>query len=296
MRAEDVRCSSASRTWPQARRPRGPLATLDVVTDDRSRPLIAVVAYHLAGDRVARWPEGGYGVPAPYRMPSDERVRGRRSSPQARGRPRTSLSRSTACSWSAVATSTPRATAVDQRAPLRDRARSRRFRDNPAPGGGPTRDADPLHLPGDASDERRVRGNAPPPPPRPAEPDRARRPDRRHPDHARSDAGAGKPALSRDEGERALVLVSSPSGRGSSWRWPGRHRAQPRWADRVDRATTPDPDARGSTWMLGVQWHPEETADRDPEQQALFDGLVRLAREQPASAPVDATSRVTRPA
>lgn len=31
-----------------------------------ARPLIAVVAYHLAPDRVARWPEGGYGVPAPY--------------------------------------------------------------------------------------------------------------------------------------------------------------------------------------------------------------------------------------
>jgi putative glutamine amidotransferase len=30
------------------------------------RPLIAVVAYHLAGDRVARWPEGGYGVPRLY--------------------------------------------------------------------------------------------------------------------------------------------------------------------------------------------------------------------------------------
>ena len=30
------------------------------------RPLIAVVAYHLAEDRVARWPEGGYGVPKPY--------------------------------------------------------------------------------------------------------------------------------------------------------------------------------------------------------------------------------------
>jgi len=30
------------------------------------RPLVAVVAYHLANDRVARWPEGGYGVPAPY--------------------------------------------------------------------------------------------------------------------------------------------------------------------------------------------------------------------------------------
>ncbi len=48
--------------------------------------------------------------------------------------------------------------------------------------------------------------------------------------------------------------------------------------------------------MLGVQWHPEETAEQDPAQQALFDGLVRLARGQPAGAAVDATSRVTRPA
>jgi putative glutamine amidotransferase len=30
------------------------------------RPLVAVVGYHLAEDRVARWPRGGYGVPAPY--------------------------------------------------------------------------------------------------------------------------------------------------------------------------------------------------------------------------------------
>ena len=30
------------------------------------RPLIAVVAYHLGDDRVARWPHGGYGVPGPY--------------------------------------------------------------------------------------------------------------------------------------------------------------------------------------------------------------------------------------
>jgi putative glutamine amidotransferase len=30
------------------------------------RPLIAVVAYHLGDDRVARWPNGGYGVPSPY--------------------------------------------------------------------------------------------------------------------------------------------------------------------------------------------------------------------------------------
>jgi putative glutamine amidotransferase len=36
------------------------------VTEQRSRPLIAIAAYHLGEDRVARWPEGGYGVPKLY--------------------------------------------------------------------------------------------------------------------------------------------------------------------------------------------------------------------------------------
>ena len=30
-------------------------------------------------------------------------------------------------------------------------------------------------------------------------------------------------------------------------------------------------------WMVGAQWHPEETAPRDPAQQGLFDELVRRA-------------------
>jgi gamma-glutamyl-gamma-aminobutyrate hydrolase PuuD len=30
--------------------------------------------------------------------------------------------------------------------------------------------------------------------------------------------------------------------------------------------------------MLGVQWHPEDTADRDEAQQGLFDSLVKTAR------------------
>ncbi len=34
--------------------------------------------------------------------------------------------------------------------------------------------------------------------------------------------------------------------------------------------TTPD-----AGWVLGVQWHPEDTAATDPVQQRLFDGFVR---------------------
>jgi putative glutamine amidotransferase len=37
-------------------------------------------------------------------------------------------------------------------------------------------------------------------------------------------------------------------------------------------------------WILGVQWHPEETAASDPAQQALFDTLVRLAGDRALSA------------
>jgi putative glutamine amidotransferase len=37
-------------------------------------------------------------------------------------------------------------------------------------------------------------------------------------------------------------------------------------------------------WMLGVEWHPEDTAAEDPAQQELFDGFVNLARVHGASA------------
>jgi putative glutamine amidotransferase len=37
---------------------------------------------------------------------------------------------------------------------------------------------------------------------------------------------------------------------------------------------------RPGGWMLGVQWHPEDTADRDPAQQRLFDSLVERARRK----------------
>ena len=31
------------------------------------------------------------------------------------------------------------------------------------------------------------------------------------------------------------------------------------------------------TWLLAVQWHPEDTAGTDPTQQRLFDALVEHA-------------------
>ena len=42
----------------------------------------------------------------------------------------------------------------------------------------------------------------------------------------------------------------------------------------------PDPEDPTATWMLGVQWHPEETAERDTAQQSLFEALTTLGRDR----------------
>jgi putative glutamine amidotransferase len=56
-----------------------------------------------------------------------------------------------------------------------------------------------------------------------------------------------------------------------------------------------DPEDDRETWMLGVQWHPEETADGDPAQQSLFDALVLLARMRGSRAkPGEAEGRTRR--
>lgn len=40
----------------------------------------------------------------------------------------------------------------------------------------------------------------------------------------------------------------------------------------------------GTGWLVGVQWHPERTADQDPVQQALFSALSRAALSHAAGA------------
>ena len=41
----------------------------------------------------------------------------------------------------------------------------------------------------------------------------------------------------------------------------------------ADAMTAATPDR--PRWVLGTQWHPEDSADNDPQQQALFDALLR---------------------
>jgi putative glutamine amidotransferase len=40
----------------------------------------------------------------------------------------------------------------------------------------------------------------------------------------------------------------------------------------------PENDNDWTRWVVGVQWHPEDTAATDPAQQALFDGLATMAK------------------
>ena len=50
------------------------------------------------------------------------------------------------------------------------------------------------------------------------------------------------------------------------------------WAgDVIEGVEIPD------RWVVGVQWHPEDTAATDPAQQALFDALVTAARDTVAA-------------
>lgn len=36
---------------------------------------------------------------------------------------------------------------------------------------------------------------------------------------------------------------------------------------------------KSAAWVVGVQWHPEDTADKDTSQQGLFNELIRRARD-----------------
>jgi putative glutamine amidotransferase len=44
---------------------------------------------------------------------------------------------------------------------------------------------------------------------------------------------------------------------------------------RADDGTIEAVEVEGDQWIVGVQWHPEDTAADDPHQQRLFDELVR---------------------
>jgi len=241
------------------------------------RPLIAVVAYHLGDDRVARWPHGGYGVPGPY----IDRVRA------AGGR-------------SAIIPPGELGRADELLEP---------FDGLLLVGGG---DIDPSRYGGDPDGEHTYGVE----PDRDAlevdlllAADRDRMPTlcicrgmqvmnvafggtlHQHLPDVPGLLEHGVPVLDIDSlhavevepESRLFAATDRPSLTASSHHHQGVHVlgdglvATGRTSDGLVEAIERDYGTGRDGWMLGVQWHPEDTAAADPAQQALFDGLVLLA-------------------
>jgi putative glutamine amidotransferase len=75
------------------------------------------------------------------------------------------------------------------------------------------------------------------------------------------------------------AALDRPRSVGLSWH----HQAIDRVADglvvtaRADDGTIEAVELEGPAWIVGVQWHPEDTAGTDPVQQRLFDVFVGRA-------------------
>jgi putative glutamine amidotransferase len=243
------------------------------------RPLVAVVAYHLGDDRVARWPHGGYGVPGPY-LDRLRRAGARTAivSPGEDGTPEELLEP---------------------------------FDGLLLVGGG---DVDPARYGGDA-DDGRLYGVEPDRDELEIQlllaADRMRVPalcicrgmqvmnvafgGTLHP-HVPDLPGMlehGVPVLDTqslhdvevEHASRLFATTKVSTRAATSHHHQGVDRVgdgllvSGRTSDGLVEAIERDHDldADWDRWMVGVQWHPEDTANDDPAQQALFDGLVLLA-------------------
>jgi putative glutamine amidotransferase len=91
------------------------------------------------------------------------------------------------------------------------------------------------------------------------------------------EGGAALHALEIEAGSRLATAMGTTAAECSSHH----HQAVDRMGDRL-RLTARAPDGvvegielDGEPWIVGAQWHPEDTAGHDPAQQALFDAFVR---------------------
>jgi putative glutamine amidotransferase len=245
------------------------------------RPLIAVVAYHLADDRVPRWPHGGYGVPGPYL--DCLRRTGARTAIVSPGEP---------------------ASAEEVLEPFDGLllvgggdVDPRRYGQEPSEevyGIEPDRDAFEIgllraadatgiptlcicrgmqvmnvayggtlvqHLPGTpALLEHGV----------PVADTQSLHEVRTDP-QGRLRATTGVERITCSSHHHQGVDRIGEGLRATGWSEDG-------LVEAIELEPDGDPDDRPyeAGWMLGVQWHPEDTADRDRAQQALFSGLVSL--------------------
>jgi putative glutamine amidotransferase len=89
-------------------------------------------------------------------------------------------------------------------------------------------------------------------------------------------------------GSRIHAALGAERAVGLSWH----HQAIDRLADglvvtgRADDGTIEAVELEGDGWVVGVQWHPEDTAADDPVQQRLIDAFVEQAARWGARIPI----------
>jgi putative glutamine amidotransferase len=249
------------------------------------RPLVAVVAYHLGGDRVARWPDGGYGVPAPY-IEALRRAGARTAmlSPGEPGDPAELLEPfhglllvgggdvDPACYGAEPDTAHNYGVEPDRDAFEIDLVRT----------------ADRLHVPTlcicrgmqilNVAFGGTLHQHLP-----------------GRPGLLEHGVPVDDTATTHPVTPVPGTLLSATTGSGDVTCSSHHHQGVDRVAKGlvvagrspdglVEALQRPIPDALGNaseaepTWLLGVQWHPEDTATTDPAQQSLFDTVVNLAR------------------
>jgi putative glutamine amidotransferase len=82
------------------------------------------------------------------------------------------------------------------------------------------------------------------------------------------------------EGSRLATAMGTTRARVSSHH----HQAVEKLGDGLEAVAWADDgvvegiELDGDAWIVGAQWHPEDTADDDPVQQRLFDAFVEHAR------------------
>ncbi len=250
------------------------------------RPLVAVVGYHLADDRVPRWPQGGYGVPAPY-LDALRRAGARTAivSPGEGGGAEELLEPFDGLVLVGGGDVDPARYGAEPDLdhnygvePDRDETEI-----------AFVRAADRLHLPTlcicrgmqimNVAFGGTLHQHLPDMPGLlahgvPAENTEALHPVDPEPRTVLSATTKSGSLICSSHhhqavdrvGEGLVVSGRSPDGVVEAIELP------------IPDMNTTDRSEAEITWMLGVQWHPEETAASDPAQQSLFDALVKLAR------------------
>ncbi|MGH2678961.1 MAG: gamma-glutamyl-gamma-aminobutyrate hydrolase family protein [Actinomycetota bacterium] len=266
------------------------------MAEDRYRPLVAVVAYHLADDRVARWPEGGYGVPTPY-LEALRRA-GARTAIIAPGEDGTAdeiLEPFDALLLVGGGDVDPARYGEAPSAhlygvePDRDELEIALLRaaDRLAvPTLGVCRGMQVMNVAFGGSLQQHL-------------PDVPGLIEHGVPLEGRQTLHDVTP----EPGSRLAAVTKSGPLASASHHHQGIDRLGEGLAvtgrspdgliEAIERIV-PDPDDMSAAWIVGVQWHPEETAATDPAQQSLFEGLAQLARLHGARAKPGQTEGRTR--